>query len=74
MIMAQYGMVILDNLMDKRLREIEQSAQYYLTLDNQTKKNAIEKMRKLGDEYLQYLNIILFEKKNGQYTPYYKYR
>jgi len=68
--MAQYGMVIMDNLMKNQLIQIEKIATQYINMDKDTKVKSIQKWIKIEPGYL---NVVFFEKKDDNYTSYFKY-
>jgi len=70
-IIAQYGVSILDNLMDTQLVQVQEVADIYLGAKDP------EQMVKMVEQPVKYdpgyLNVLLFEKKNGQWQPFFKY-
>ncbi len=70
-LVAHYEVIILNNIMNGRLVRLEQIANKLLDIKNS------DKMKKMAGIPVRFdqgkLNILLFEKEDGQYTCFYKY-
>ncbi len=69
-ILAQYGIVIMDNLMSRRQLQLEQSADNYLKADKGKQLGAIHQLVRYDRGFL---NVLFFEKEDGVFKPYFKF-
>ncbi len=73
MVIAQYGITIVDNIMDDRLKQLEIVSQNYFDTNSQKGMKDLVKRAVMLDEGVNFLNVVFFEKSGDTYQPFYKY-
>lgn len=69
-LMAQYGLVFMKNVMDGQLGLLDNTAAYYMEMGKTQRVNNLKEMKR--DDWA-YFNAVFYEKKENGYQPYYAY-
>ena len=62
MVIAQYGITIVDNIMDNRLQQLEISTQNYFETNSKEDMKELIKRAVMLDKGVGFLNVVFFEK------------
>lgn len=73
MVIAQYGITIVDNIMDDRLKQLEIVSQNYFDTNSQEGMKELVERAVMLDKGVNFLNVVFYEKEGGTYKPFYKY-
>ncbi len=73
MVIAQYGITIVDNIMVDRLNKLELATQSYFKTQNKDKMIKLVQRAVILDEGVGFLNVVFFEKSENGYKSFYKY-
>lgn len=72
-VIAQYGITIVDNIMNDRLNKLELATETYFNAENNDQMIDLIKRAVFLDKGIGFLNVVFFEKNNGKYTSFFKY-
>ncbi|MCK5004923.1 MAG: SpoIIE family protein phosphatase [Candidatus Aminicenantes bacterium] len=73
MVIAQYGITIVDNIMDDRLKQMEILTQNYFDTNSKEGMSHLIERAVILDKGVNFLNVVFFEKSDNNYKPFYKY-
>ena len=73
MVIAQYGITIVDNIMDERLQQLEILTQNYFDTNSKEGMNHLIERAVILDKGVNFLNVVFFEKSDNNYKPFFKY-
>jgi len=73
MVIAQYGITIVDNIMDDRLKQLEIVSQNYFDTNSREGMEELVQRAVMLDKGVNFLNVVFYEKEGGKYTPFYQY-
>ncbi len=73
MVIAQYGITIVDNIMDDRLKQLEIVSQNYFDTNSQEGMKELVERAVMLDKGVNFLNVVFYEKSGNTYKPFYKY-
>ncbi len=73
MVIAQYGITIVDNIMDNRLKQLELVTQNYFDTDSKEGMTQLIERAVILDTGIDFLNVVFYEKTDNEYKPFYKY-
>ena len=73
MVIAQYGITIVDNIMDDRLKQLEIVSQNYFDTDSREGMINLIDRAIILDKGFNFLNVVFFEKSGNNYKSFFKY-
>jgi len=73
MVIAQYGITIVDNIMDDRLKQLEISTQNYFETNSKQEMQELIKRAVMLDKGVGFLNVVFFEKTGKEYNSFFSY-
>ncbi len=72
-VIAQYGITIVDNIMNDRLNRLELATDTYFNAKNNDEMIDLIKRAVYLDRGIGFLNVVFFEKRNGHFSSFFKY-
>ena len=73
MVIAQYGITIVDNIMDDRLKQLEIVTQNYFDTNSKEGMTRLIERAVFLDQKVGFLNVVFYEKSGDEYKPFFKY-
>jgi len=72
-VIAQYGITIVDNIMNDRINKLEIATEPYFNAKNNDQMIELIKRAVFLDRGVGFLNVVFFEKRNNKYSSFFKY-
>ena len=72
-VIAQYGITIVDNIMADRLNQLEILSENYFSAGSNSNMIKLINRAVVLDQRVNYLNAVFFEKRGNEYSSFYKY-
>ncbi len=73
MVIAQYGITIVDNIMDARLKQLEISTLNYFETDSREGMEKLIERAVILDKGIDFLNVVFFENSGNGYKKFFSY-